>query len=115
MASGVARDYKQDLRIVLRVRPPINDEIEDRTPCLKVLGDDRSVAISSSSEALARLSDNMPVSSASVIEDLGWVRVQRFAFDRAYEEQSKQSEIYSDNVRPLVFRAIQVCLTGDVV
>lgn len=101
------RDYKQDFRIVLRVRPSGTD-IDTKNRCLKVLGDGRSVATSSNAEALNRLTDSTQHHTAAVLEDLGWVRVQRFAFDRAYDEFCKQSEFYADNVRPLVFSAVQV-------
>ena len=99
-------DKNSNFKVVVRVRPPLDNEIDPMVPfqsIIRVAPDFRSLAIMEYLGAEVR----EPERQQDIYQNPHLIQRHTFPFDRVYDLNSSQAEVYAHTAQPAVLSSLE--------
>ena len=97
-----SRDGDDTVKVVVRVRPPLERELSGHTPYSQAF----AIESSERSDSLT-LSENLNSIASGGVENGIIYNTYRFGFDRVYSPEAKQEQVYCESARDVVMNVLQ--------
>ena len=99
-------EISNNFKVVVRVRPPLEREMDGPRPFVCVTKVDGPIRGEASFNAITITENPACLEAGGEVYD-GLYNTHRFTFDRVYDQDSKQSEVYEHTAKPVVVSLLQ--------